>query len=342
MQFGVFDHMDSNGLPLQDYYEQRLKLIEAYDRAGFFGYHLAEHHATPLGLGSSPSVFLSAVAQRTHSLRFGPMVYTLPLYHPIRLIEEICMLDHMSGGRYLVGVGRGISPIENKYYGLVPEQAEAMFHEALEVLLKGLTEDTLTYHGKYYQYESVPMILKPVQRPTPPLWYGAVNPESAKRLARQGMNMMSNVTVDQMRGLSVAFRQSWAEQGRSAGELPMIGMNRHLVIADTDAKALEIARRAYKKWLSSFMYLWNLHGQKPKVGGYPEDFDGLVAEGRGIAGSPETVLKLLSEQVAGSEISYFVGRFCFGDMTTAEALRSLDLFSRFIMPALQEQSRQAA
>jgi hypothetical protein len=61
MQFGVFDHMDGNGLPLQDYYKQRLKLIEAYDRAGFFGYHLAEHHATPLGLASSPSVFLSAV-----------------------------------------------------------------------------------------------------------------------------------------------------------------------------------------------------------------------------------------------------------------------------------------
>ena len=77
----------------------RLKIVEAYDRAGFYGYHVAEHHATPLGMAASPGVFLAAVAQRTQALRFGPLVYPLPLYHPLRLIEEICMLDQMSGGR---------------------------------------------------------------------------------------------------------------------------------------------------------------------------------------------------------------------------------------------------
>src|ERR1041384_6327773 len=118
MQFGVFDHLDRNDLPLADYYEARLKIIEAYDRAGFYAYHVAEHHSTPIGLAPSPSVFLAAVAQRTTRLRFGPMVYALPLYHPIRMIEEICMLDQMSGGRLQFGVGKGISPIEVAYYGL--------------------------------------------------------------------------------------------------------------------------------------------------------------------------------------------------------------------------------
>ena len=77
MKFGIFDHLDRNDLPLRDFYEERLKIVEAYDRGGFYAYHTAEHHATPLGLAASPSVFLSAVAQRTHRLRFRP-----PRLHP--------------------------------------------------------------------------------------------------------------------------------------------------------------------------------------------------------------------------------------------------------------------
>src|SRR5260221_13723809 len=106
MEFGVFDHLDRGALPLRDYYEARLKLIEAYDRAGFYSYHVAEHHSTPLGMAPSPSVFLAAIAQRTKRLRIGTLVYALPLYHPLRMIEEICMLDHMSGGRVDIGFGR--------------------------------------------------------------------------------------------------------------------------------------------------------------------------------------------------------------------------------------------
>ncbi len=118
MKFGVFDHMDDAGLPLGQLYADRLQLVEAYDRAGLRGYHLAEHHSTPLGCAASPGLFLAAAAQRTRTLRFGPLVYLLPFYHPLRLIEEICMLDQMSGGRLELGVGRGVSPFETKAYGL--------------------------------------------------------------------------------------------------------------------------------------------------------------------------------------------------------------------------------
>src|SRR5215469_5396519 len=97
-KFGVFDHMAEAGVPLQQQLADRLTLVEAYDRLGFYAYQLAEHHGTPLGLAPSPSVFMAAVAQRTRRLRFGPLVYMLPLYHPLRLIEEVCMLDQMSGG----------------------------------------------------------------------------------------------------------------------------------------------------------------------------------------------------------------------------------------------------
>src|SRR5690242_9068508 len=159
MDFGVFDHLDRYEGPLTDYYEARLRLIELYDQAGFFGYHVAEHHATPLGMAPSPSVFLAAVAQRTRRLRFGPMVYALPLYHPLRMIEEICMLDQLSHGRLDIGFGRGSSPTELSYYGQDPDQAQAVYAEALEIILKGLTQPSLTHHGKFFQFDNVPMEL---------------------------------------------------------------------------------------------------------------------------------------------------------------------------------------
>src|ERR1700728_782591 len=148
MKFGVFDHLDRDDQPLGDYYRARLEIIEAYDRLGFHAYHVAEHHATPLGMAPSPSVFLAAVAQRTKRLRFGPMVYALPLYHPLRMIEEICMLDQLSGGRLDIGFGRGASPIELRFFGEDPEEAQSTYAEALELIRRGLTQKSLSFEGR--------------------------------------------------------------------------------------------------------------------------------------------------------------------------------------------------
>src|ERR1700758_658120 len=130
MKFGVFDHMDRGTVPLAEQYENRLKLLEAYERHGFYGYHIAEHHTTPLGMASSPSVFLAAATQSTRRLRFGALVYPLPMYHPLRLAEEICMLDHLSGGRLEVGVGRGVSPFELAYFHVPFMESHEIFEEA--------------------------------------------------------------------------------------------------------------------------------------------------------------------------------------------------------------------
>jgi hypothetical protein len=179
MRFGVFDHLDDSGRPLARHFAERLELIEAYDRAGFYGYHLAEHHNTPLGYAPSPGIFLAAVAQRTKRLKFGPMVYLLPLYHPLRLIDEVCMLDQMSGGRFLYGVGRGISPVEVGFYGVDFATGAERFREAFEVIRLGLTEDVLTYHGKYYDFDRVPIAMKPLQKPYPELGTGRAGPTAS-------------------------------------------------------------------------------------------------------------------------------------------------------------------
>src|ERR1700682_4902800 len=124
MKFAVFDHLDRSGPDLGRQYEDPLRLTEIYEWAGFHAYHVAEHHGTPLGSAPSPGLFLAAVAQRTTRLRFGPLAYPLGLYHPLRLIEAICMLDVMSGGRLRVGVGRGAPPPRTAFLwiGAAPPQ----------------------------------------------------------------------------------------------------------------------------------------------------------------------------------------------------------------------------
>src|SRR5436853_6894886 len=96
LSFGVFDHLDASGAPLRDFYEDRLKLIELYDRLGFYCYQVAEHHSTPLGMAPSPSVLMAAVSQRTKRINFGPLVYTLPLHHPMRLTEGASLPEQLS------------------------------------------------------------------------------------------------------------------------------------------------------------------------------------------------------------------------------------------------------
>src|SRR6478735_9287104 len=184
MEFGIFDHLDHTGMDLRTQYAQRLELAALYDELGFYAYHLAEHHSTPLGMSPSPSVFLSAVIQRTRRLRIGPLVYLLPLYHPLRLIEEVCMLDNLSGGRLMLGIGRGVSPIEAGFFGNGPDGQQALYDETLDILLKGLSSDHLDHHGAHYRLDNVPMVLRPFQRPHPELWYGVRSAESTLWAAR--------------------------------------------------------------------------------------------------------------------------------------------------------------
>ena len=136
LAFGLFDHLDQKPEAPAKTLADRLEVIRAAEAGGYRGYHLAEHHGTPLGMAASPSVFLASVATATTSIRLGPLVYLLPLYDPLRLVEEICLLDHLSDGRLEVGVGRGISPIELGFFGVDADETPAIAEEALRKLGK--------------------------------------------------------------------------------------------------------------------------------------------------------------------------------------------------------------
>jgi alkanesulfonate monooxygenase SsuD/methylene tetrahydromethanopterin reductase-like flavin-dependent oxidoreductase (luciferase family) len=343
MKFGVFDHMDHAGVPLGQLYADRLKLIEAYDRAGFYGYHLAEHHATPLGCAASPGLLLAAAAQRTRSLRFGPLVYLLPFYHPLRLIEEICMLDHMSGGRFLLGIGRGVSPFETSAYGLDFARTGDLYHEAFQLILKGLSSEELTFEGRHYQFHNVPMILRPLQRPHPPLWYGTTIPDNAEWPAANDVNIVSIALRPTVRSICERYRSVRARLGRTARTSPLLGVARHMVVAGSADAARRIARRAYPHWRQSFRWLFERHGAEPRIAGlYPPTFDELAALDNGVAGTPAVVRDFIAGEIEATGADYVLGWFAFGDMTADESLASIELFAREVMPAFADAGAGAA
>ena len=334
LTFGIFDHLDSNGLPLRDFLAERFDLIALIEQEGFSGYHLAEHHSTPLGMAASPSVFLASAFARTATLRMGPLVYVLPLHHPLRVFEEICMLDHLSGGRLMMGVGRGGALIEHQRYGIEPAAAQALYHEAFAVIMAAFENDVVDFDGRFFQYKDYLVQAKPLQKPHPPLWYGAPNAEAIGWAAPRAINVVSLGPAARARAISDRYRAEWAALGRSAATLPYVGITRHVVVAETDAGAMDIARAAYRRWAAAMRFLWERSGTPFTLEDiYPPDFDGLVAVGNGIAGSPATVRDYIRRLENETGINYLLCQMVFGDIAVGDARRSLTLFARDVMPA---------
>ena len=319
MQFGIFDHLDSDGSVLGDFLKSRLDLVALIEAEGFAGYHLAEHHSTPLGMAASPSVFLASAIARTSRLKLGPLVYVLPLYHPLRLYEEICMLDHLSGGRLMVGVGRGGALLEHARFGVEPADAPKMYHEAFAVLMRAFNDDVVNFEGAYYKYKDYVVQAKPVQRPHPPLWYGAPNADAIAWAAPNAINVVSLGPAARARAISDRYRAEWDKRGGSPETLPKIGITRHIVVADTDAEAMDwIWRRAGAEFVLKDIY--------------PADFATLQDIGHGVAGSPATVRDYLARLKDETGVNYVICQMVFGDMKFADASHSISLFGREVMP----------
>jgi alkanesulfonate monooxygenase SsuD/methylene tetrahydromethanopterin reductase-like flavin-dependent oxidoreductase (luciferase family) len=333
MRFGIFDHMDDSGLGHAEQMEIRLRLIEQYDRDGFYAYHLAEHHGTPLGLIGSPNVFMAAVAQRTKRIHFGALVNVLPLVHPIRMVEEWCLLDNMSGGRLEPGIGRGASAIEASFFGIEAESTPARFTEAFELVLKAFSDDVVTHHGEYYDVAAMPMTANPRQAPHPPFWFGASRPDRAAWCAERSINVMSLVGAERTRQTTDLFRERWAELGRPEAQLPHCGVNRHFVLADTEVEAMRIAERAFTRFKDSFDHLWNLRGLAVPPVITATSFAQWHEQGGAFAGTPEGARQYVAQQIETAGINYMTADVAFGGITFEEASRTASLFADEVMPA---------
>jgi alkanesulfonate monooxygenase SsuD/methylene tetrahydromethanopterin reductase-like flavin-dependent oxidoreductase (luciferase family) len=337
VEFGLFDWLDRKSGPVRQLFEDHLQLIQAAEEAGFTRYHLAEHHGTPLGMAPSPSVFLSAVAQRTKAIRLGALVYLLPLYEPLRLAEEICMLDQLSGGRLELGVGRGVSPYEVACFGVDVANSRAMFNEALEIITSFMTKPMLDFAGEHYRYAHVPVEVRPVQTPYPPLWYPTHNPESIDYAAKHGFNFVGLGPTKMLRQQIDHYREVWEKHRHAPGRLnghvsdPKLGVLRQVVVAETDAEAESIARAAHGGWYRSITKLWHDHDDHSYDALF--GWEGSVGSRSIVFGSPARVRETLTSIVEGSNCNYAICAFAWGPITLEQSMRSIALFRDEVMPA---------
>lgn len=330
VNFGLFDHLDARQEPLTKTFAERLEFIGAAEQGGFHTYHLAEHHSTPLGMGPSPSVFLAAVAQATKQIRLGPLVYLLPLYNPLRLIEEICMLDHLSGGRFEVGVGRGVSPIELGFFGIDAEQSSDIAAEALAVIKQGLTSERLNHRGKYFRYDNVPMSIRPLQKEIP-FWAASMSPQGLRQAATQGMNSALLGSCQMVSEAVATYRAALP------GIAPGIrqGMLRLIVVSDTQARAETLAAAALSDWFSKLSKLWREYNVEAPLIGAMGDYEVARSIGALVVGTPESVSDSLAAQVSETGVNYLLAQMAFGNLPHTDEMRSLELFIERVLPNFQ-------
>ncbi|MBO0886044.1 MAG: LLM class flavin-dependent oxidoreductase [Acidimicrobiales bacterium] len=349
VSFGLFDWCDHRpGVPLHQLYDERIQMAALAEEVGFTCYQVAEHHSTPLGAAPSPNLLLAAMARATTSLRIGPLCWLLPLYEPLRLYEELCMLDHLSHGRLEIGIGRGVSRHEVGFFNRDPKTTRALFDESLEVLLSALQGErrVLSAPGPSYRYDDVPLVLSPYQKPYPPLWYPTTSKESAIWAGRRNLHLMGLGPARAYRPVVDAYRAAREAPPEGARRLnphvtePIIGMNRQIIVADTDEDAYAVLAEAFPIWKDNFSKLAvdrrdDSEASREELRHYRQrtDLQGMLDSGALIVGSPDTVREGIAAMVEDAQLNYVACTLAWGGITGEQARRSLLLFGTEVAPA---------
>ena len=346
IEFGIFDHIERlPGVSLQQLYQDRLEFLKVADRGGFSGYHLAEHHGTYLCAAPQQAVFLAAAAQVTERIRLGPLVFCLPLHQPLRLIEDICMLDNLSGGRIDVGIGRGIGFAEHFFFDHSHTEAGERFEEVLDIIVQGLTTGRIdSRNRKFHDFPEINVCLEPLQEPYPPFW----SPGNFEYAARRGLNCLFPARISKQ--IHEVYQQIAADNCHGPDRLnphvtkPKLGSSHMVCVAETDDEARRIGHRA---WDVLKRNIWSVHWNEAlilkelptahydflqKVFGSAERAE---KAGSLVVGSPDTVREYFTQYASEGQTEYIVTALPFGDMTHQEAMRSLQLLIDEVIPAVR-------
>lgn len=262
MKFGVlqFFSWPERRIPLPEVYGRALQRIEIMDRTGYDAVWLAEHHFSSFSVCPSVHLMGTYVAARTERLRIGTGVSLAALYHPLRLAEEVALLDVLSNGRVNWGAGRGFSRVEFEAFGVPGDESGPRFREAVKVVLAAWQNEKLNFEGDYFQFDSVELLPKPLQQPHPPVWVAASSEPSVRWAAEQGYSILmdphsAHAEIARKRAL---YRETLEANGHSieGREIPVA---RLLAVARTAAEAEEVARRG-SGWIVD-SYVGQQHGQ---------------------------------------------------------------------------------
>jgi alkanesulfonate monooxygenase SsuD/methylene tetrahydromethanopterin reductase-like flavin-dependent oxidoreductase (luciferase family) len=336
-EFGIFDSFDLGDSTPGQIIASRLDFAVAAEAAGISHYHVTEHHGTPLSVCPSPALFLAALSQRTTKLRMGALVFVLPAHEPLRLAEEIAVLDQLTHGRLDVGVGSGVSPYELAYFGVDASEARDRYAETLAVVLQALETGRMTHRGKLLRDYDVELSVGPVQRPHPPLWYASSNTNSADWAAANDVNFVGRWGGGTFAAAAESYWRTWRESrqtnGRADQQLPRVGVAANVYIGSSDAGAVDRYRRASDVHFRQLLKLWHEHDNHHFD--FMADVDAGLARGTALAGTAETVRDQLVEQVRQAPVNYFEATLAFGDLSPAEAANSLAAFADTVMPAVR-------
>jgi alkanesulfonate monooxygenase SsuD/methylene tetrahydromethanopterin reductase-like flavin-dependent oxidoreductase (luciferase family) len=199
------------------------------------------------------------------------------------------------------------------------------------LIKQGLTSDELSFSGEFYNFHKVPMVLKPVQRPYPPLWYGVVATEGAYWAAVEKAHIVTLVPPDPAKAIIDKYTVEWKKLGRSDSDLPLMGISRHVVLAETTAAAVAIAERAYRPWHTHMELLWVRNGSKLPLG-LPPEIGSLFAARAAFAGTVSDFKNFLQDQIRSTGASYFVCDVAFGDLTPEESMQTIRLLGEEVIP----------
>ncbi len=240
-------------VPLETVYERALQRIDIMDQTGYDAVWLAEHHFSTYSV--CPSVHLMGihVAGRTSNLRIGTAVSLAAFYHPLRLAEEVALLDVLSGGRVNWGAGRGFDMTEFRAFDVPREESYPRFREAVDIVLEAWRKDRITYHGEYFHFDDIEVLPKPMQKPHPPVWLASTSPEAIAWSGERGYTIMLDPHSPHrdIAAKREVYRETLEKFGHSieGREIPMA---RLLAIAETASEAEQIARNGASWTVSAY------------------------------------------------------------------------------------------
>ncbi len=330
--FSVVDHYPAGPRAVRELYGQVLDEIARAEALGFYAYFIAEHHFHEYGAVPAPPVLLAAAAERTRRIRLGPAVAVLPFHDPVRLAEQYAVLDQISDGRLVLGVGSGYLAHEFAGFGIDPAEKRERFDEALALLELAWQGGRFTHHGRYFHYEDVALNVLPLQRPVP-LWVAVLRAEAAYHIGAQGRNLMmvpyaSIDSLDHLAEVTAAYRQGRRDAGLDpAGGDVLLAFHTH--VAPTTAQAVAEARPALDRYIATRLYARR------------RSLEELDAQGLILIGDPDTVAARVV-QAAHAGMTHLMTLDNFGAMDAALVASSMELFVREVMPRVEALLADAA
>ena len=238
---GLLNFFDDVPEPV-DRYEALIREVQLAEEVGFKYHFMIEHQNVHFGQIQSPMIYLSALAQRTSTIRFAQLVFATPFYHPMRFAMDTAMIDQLSRGRLEVGVGSGANLFESDRWNLPKSERRERFFEFMEIVMKAWTEECVTYHGKYWQLDNAIALPRPYQKPHPPIWFAGRSRGTLEWGAANNANYGNFLVPDQEIAESFDdYRQICKEAGYTQETMPRIYLHRCVYVAETDEQAHKLA-----------------------------------------------------------------------------------------------------